>query len=230
MRPLLTNFIMSLLRKQRLDFYRRHKKEIIKRKNCCYDTRASEKAVLWDHQHNDKDEEECRGCPTCILLPAVTYLNKLCSHASSIQAGRHPDNAQSEKEKKKSQKEYDFARIAIPKDILADLPGRSYVRKTSIEVDHVNLSGKMKVLKKFLRKFEQAGDRVLLFSNSTTTLDFIEEFIKERGYSHLRLDGKTPPSKRQKLVDEFQQKDDIFMFLISTKAGGVGLNLTAANR
>jgi Superfamily II DNA/RNA helicases, SNF2 family len=58
----------------------------------------------------------------------------------------------------------------------------------------------------------------------------IQQFLIERGYSYLRLDGSTPTSKRQLLIDEFQQNDDIFGFLISTKAGGMGLNLTAANR
>ncbi len=217
-----------LFRKQRLEFWRRHKKEIVKRKHCCYRTCANEKSVLWDHQHPNGGE--CERCPTCIFFPAITFLSKVCSHASLIQARQHPDYAQSEKEKEQSQKEYDFARIAIPKNILPDLPGGTYIRKSSIEADHVKLSGKMKVLGKFLKKFEQEGDRVLLFSTSTTTLDFIEEFAKGRGYTHLRLDGRTPSKKRQGLVDKFQQEKDIFMFLISTKAGGVGLNLTAANR
>lgn len=54
--------------------------------------------------------------------------------------------------------------------------------------------------------------------------------MKTRGYSNLRLDGTVPTSSRQPLVDKFQNDDSIFMFLISTKAGGLGLNLTAANK
>lgn len=56
----------------------------------------------------------------------------------------------------------------------------------------------------------------------------IQHFIKEKGYSHLRLDGSTQTNKRQSLIDKFQEDDEIFLFLISTKAGGMGLNLTAA--
>lgn len=88
----------------------------------------------------------------------------------------------------------------------------------------------MKVLDKCLQNYERNRDRVLIFSYSTASLDFIQEFVKERGYSHLRLDGSTPTKKRQPLIDEFQKNDKIFLFLISTKAGGLGVNLTAANR
>jgi len=61
-------------------------------------------------------------------------------------------------------------------------------------------------------------------------LDLIQQHVKTRGYSNLRLDGTVPTSSRQPLVDKFQNDDSIFMFLISTKAGGLGLNLTAANK
>ncbi|KNE66350.1 hypothetical protein AMAG_11493 [Allomyces macrogynus ATCC 38327] len=60
-------------------------------------------------------------------------------------------------------------------------------------------------------------------------LDVLEAFLTTLGYKYLRLDGTTPVVERQGLVDEFQENEEIFVFLLSTKAGGLGLNLTAAN-
>jgi SNF2 family DNA or RNA helicase len=96
--------------------------------------------------------------------------------------------------------------------------------------DHEALSGKLKTLAILCKKFKRNGDRVLIFSQSTTSLDIIDSWIKTQGHRKLRLDGSTPTSKRQGLVNQFQSDDTIFAFLISTRAGGMGLNLTAANR
>lgn len=70
----------------------------------------------------------------------------------------------------------------------------------------------------------------MIFSYSTKTLDLIENCVKAHGYRFLRLDGSTNTRKRQTLVDKFQNDDSYKAFLISTKAGGLGLNLTAANK
>ena len=82
------------------------------------------------------------------------------------------------------------------------------------------------MMSKILKKFNKRGDRCLLFSLSTRTLDIIEKFVQSVGYNYLKLDGSTPTAKRQGLVDKFQNDNSIFLFLISTKAGGMGLNLT----
>ena len=214
-------------RGQQLNYYRRHKNEIVQRKKCCYQIPVG-KTALWPAQH--PDGEPCDRCPFCILLPALNKLYKICSHASLLQVDAHPDTIEGETAKEKAEKELAFAKIAIPKDILMQLPGQSYIRETSILDDHGALSGKMKTLDNCLKRFERRRDRVLFFSYSTVTLDLIQQFVKERGYSHLRLDGSTPVKTRQGLIDQYQQNDDIFLFLISTKAGGMGLNLTAANR
>ena len=96
--------------------------------------------------------------------------------------------------------------------------------------DHIALSGKMKELDYCLKTYQRQGDRVLVFSYSTRSLDVIEHYVKGKGWSFLRLDGSTPTKKRQTLIDQFQRDPSIFLFLISTRAGGIGLNLTAANR
>lgn len=172
-------------RAQKIEYHRRRKKQIVQKKNCCYNIPKGDKVALWPAQH--PDGEPCDKCPTCILLPALNKLHKICSHASLLQVDKHPDLIDSETEKELAAKNFAFAKIAIPDDVLSKLPGNSYIRETSILDDHSKLSGKMKTLDFCLKKFERRHDRVLLFSYSTVTLDLIQQFVKGRGYSHLRL-------------------------------------------
>lgn len=72
----------------------------------------------------------------------------------------------------------------------------------------------------------QGASKVLLFSRSVQLLNVIETVLKTRGYSTLRLDGSTPHKHRQQLCDDFNANRSFQVFVISTRAGGVGLNLT----
>ena len=72
--------------------------------------------------------------------------------------------------------------------------------------------------------------QVLVFSHSVRMLDIIERLIIMTGYVYLRLDGSTKQQDRQTQVDRFNNSASVFLFLISTTAGGLGLNLTSANR
>ncbi|KAI4295641.1 hypothetical protein L6164_035664 [Bauhinia variegata] len=96
----------------------------------------------------------------------------------------------------------------------------------------VELSGKMHVLARLLGHLRQrTNDRIVLVSNYTQTLDLFAQLCRERRYPHLRLDGSTSISKRQKLVNRFNDPSkDEFVFLLSSKAGGCGLNLIGGNR
>ncbi|KAL4567072.1 hypothetical protein LXL04_022644 [Taraxacum kok-saghyz] len=96
----------------------------------------------------------------------------------------------------------------------------------------VELSGKMQVLARLLAHLrKKTDDRIVLVSNYTQTLDLIVQLCRERRYPFLRLDGSTSISKRQKLVNCFNdQSKDEFAFLLSSKAGGCGLNLIGGNR
>jgi DNA repair and recombination protein RAD54 and RAD54-like protein len=93
-------------------------------------------------------------------------------------------------------------------------------------------SGKMQVLDRMLARIRQdTNDKIVLISNYTQTLDIFEKLCRSRGYGSLRLDGTMNVSKRQKLVDRFNNPDgEEFVFLLSSKAGGCGLNLIGANR
>ncbi|XP_031260342.1 protein CHROMATIN REMODELING 25 [Pistacia vera] len=96
----------------------------------------------------------------------------------------------------------------------------------------VELSGKMHVLARLLSHLRhRTDDRIVLVSNYTQTLDLFAQLCRERRYPYLRLDGTTSISKRQKLVNQFNDPSkDQFVFLLSSKAGGCGLNLIGGNR
>jgi len=243
-------------RKEQINYQRRHKKEIIKRKDCCHSIPLNPNrnepgqpwidpdAALWKSFHpNDKacDTTNCdnaanefkkQSCPGCIQLPALQMLYKLCSHASLLQLDIDPCSLEvGSEDRKKAERKLAFAKVALGSSgILDRLPGGSYVREDGIMDDHTSLSGKMKNLDFCLNKYHRKRDRVLIFSHSTTTLSLIQHYVKSKGYSHLILSGQTATKKRQTLVDKYQNDNSIFVFLISTKAGGLGLNLTAANK
>ncbi|KAL5323351.1 hypothetical protein ACEPPN_007886 [Leptodophora sp. 'Broadleaf-Isolate-01'] len=93
-------------------------------------------------------------------------------------------------------------------------------------------SGKMQVLDRMLARIHQdTNDKIVLISNYTQTLDMFDKLCRNRGYGSLRLDGTMNVTKRQKLVDKFNDPEgNEFVFLLSSKAGGCGLNLIGANR
>ncbi|KAK8922358.1 DNA repair protein rhp54 [Metarhizium anisopliae] len=93
-------------------------------------------------------------------------------------------------------------------------------------------SGKMMVLDRMLARIRQdTNDKIVLISNYTSTLDLFERLCRSREYGCLRLDGTMNVNKRQKLVDRFNDPNgEEFVFLLSSKAGGCGINLIGANR
>jgi SNF2 family DNA or RNA helicase len=96
------------------------------------------------------------------------------------------------------------------------------------ESGYVMTSGKMVLLDKLLPKLRAEGHKVLIFSQMVKMLDLISEYADFRGFRHERLDGRIRGNERQKAIDRFETEEDSFMFLLSTRAGGVGINLTAA--
>lgn len=90
-------------------------------------------------------------------------------------------------------------------------------------------SGKFVYLDSLLPELKEKNCRVLLFSQFTMVMDIIEVYLSDRRHRYLRLDGQTSVVERQNLIDQFNAEADIFVFLLSTKAGGLGINLTSAN-
>ncbi|XP_074526874.1 SWI/SNF-related matrix-associated actin-dependent regulator of chromatin subfamily A containing DEAD/H box 1A [Halichoeres trimaculatus] len=101
----------------------------------------------------------------------------------------------------------------------------SYKLENSLLLD----SGKFHHLTELLASLRNKGDRVVLFSQFTMMLDIVEVLLKHLKHRYVRLDGRTPIADRIVLIDEFNTDPDIFVFLLSTRAGGLGINLTSAN-
>ena len=242
-----SQYIRMKTRKQQLSYQRRHKDELIPRKKCCFrypfeglsicdhyepGDKIERRAILWIQKHKKLVEDpdslpdgteivedlgdghalvSCKSCPNCTSLSAMSKLHKVCSHPSLLQVDRTaPPGAETDKK-------IEFAKLAFRDDILAQLPGGTIYRSDGIMDDHLKLSGKMRTLDYCLRRFVRKRDRVLVFSYSTATLDLIQQHVKTQGWTHLRLDGQTPTSTRQSLVDKFQKDEQISLFLISTR-------------
>ncbi|KAL9415141.1 hypothetical protein AB3S75_043420 [Citrus x aurantiifolia] len=154
------------------------------------------------------------------ILAYITALKKLCNHPKLI---------------------YDTIKSGNPgttgfEDCIRFFPPEMFSGRsgswTGGDGAWVELSGKMHVLARLLGHLRQrTDDRIVLVSNYTQTLDLFAQLCRERRYPYLRLDGTTSISKRQKLVNHFNDPSkDEFVFLLSSKAGGCGLNLIGGNR
>ncbi|XP_057688459.1 SWI/SNF-related matrix-associated actin-dependent regulator of chromatin subfamily A containing DEAD/H box 1A isoform X2 [Corythoichthys intestinalis] len=101
----------------------------------------------------------------------------------------------------------------------------SYQLENSLLFD----SGKFRWLTEELASHKDKGDKVVLFSQFTMMLDIVEVLMKHLNHHYIRLDGSTPIADRMALIDEFNNNSNVFVFLLSTRAGGLGINLTSAN-
>ncbi|KAJ7976742.1 DNA helicase INO80 [Quillaja saponaria] len=90
-------------------------------------------------------------------------------------------------------------------------------------------SGKLQTLDILLKRLRAENHRVLLFAQMTKMLNILEDYMNYRKYRYLRLDGSSSIQDRRDMVRDFQHRSDIFVFLLSTRAGGLGINLTAAD-
>ena len=93
----------------------------------------------------------------------------------------------------------------------------------------VDICGKLKVLDQMLKELKGRGHKVLLFSQMTRMLDILGDYLNLRGYKFSRLDGSMSFVDRQDNIDQFSNDPEVSIFLLSTRAGGLGINLTAAD-
>lgn len=105
-------------------------------------------------------------------------------------------------------------------------PGPPYTTDTHL----VENSGKMRILDKLLPRLQQEGSRVLIFSQMTRVLDILEDYCLWQQYEYCRLDGQTPHEERQSFINSFNMPGSSkFIFMLSTRAGGLGINLATAD-
>lgn len=90
--------------------------------------------------------------------------------------------------------------------------------------------GKLSMVDKLLKRLKERGNRVLIFTQMTRVLDIIEDFMVMRGYKYYRIDGNTPHEDREASIDNFNAPgSEAFCFILSTRAGGLGINLQTAD-
>lgn len=144
-------------------------------------------------------------------LKAIGMLKKLCNHPDLLDL---PDDLEG-------------CEHLIPEDYESSITATG--RKREVQTW---FSGKFLILERFLHKIHrETDDKIVLISNYTQTLDLIEKMCRNKKYGSLRLDGTMNINKRQKLVDRFNDPNGSeFIFLLSSKAGGCGINLIGANR
>lgn len=105
-------------------------------------------------------------------------------------------------------------------------PGPPY----TTDVHLVDNCGKMALLDKLLPRLKEQGSRVLIFSQMTRMLDILEDYCCWRMFKYCRLDGQTPHEDRSNMIAEFNSEgSQKFVFMLSTRAGGLGINLATAD-
>ncbi|NWQ69161.1 RA54B protein, partial [Neopipo cinnamomea] len=154
-------------------------------------------------------------------LICIGALKKLCNHPCLLLKAIKEKSCDPMSEEHDESSLYEGVIDVFPQD---------YTPDTFSETD----SGKLQVLVKLLAAIRELNSSerqvVVLVSNYTQTLNILQEMCKHYGYSYTRLDGNTPVSQRQQIVDTFNSKfSPAFIFLLSSKAGGVGLNLVGAS-
>jgi E1A-binding protein p400 len=90
-------------------------------------------------------------------------------------------------------------------------------------------SGKLQALYTLLDRLKKGGHKCLIFTQMSKMLDILEIFLNLHAHTYVRLDGSTVIKKRQRLVDRFNTDPKIFVFILSTRSGGLGINLTGAD-
>ncbi|XP_061050937.1 lymphoid-specific helicase isoform X2 [Eubalaena glacialis] len=112
---------------------------------------------------------------------------------------------------------------------LIEYPIDPVTQEFKIDEELVTNSGKFLILDRMLPELKTRGHKVLLFSQMTRMLDILMDYCHFRNFNFSRLDGSMSYSEREKNMHSFNTDPDVFIFLVSTRAGGLGINLTAAD-
>ncbi|NXO92540.1 ER6L2 protein, partial [Certhia brachydactyla] len=171
-----------------------------KRKNCCYKVNAHGETIK------------------SLRFSYLMILQKVANHAALLQT----DNTS-------KLQEAHIKRVCS--QVFSSFPDFVQLSKDAAfeTISDPKYSGKMKVLQQLLNHFRKNKDKVLLFSFSTKLLDVLEQYCMASGLDYRRLDGNTKSEDRIRIVREFNSVQEINICLVSTMAGGLGLNFVGAN-
>ncbi|KAI5780028.1 P-loop containing nucleoside triphosphate hydrolase protein [Geopyxis carbonaria] len=171
-----------------------------RRRKCCHGTDAQ------GRKHNE------------LVFPAIMWVQKLSNHlANWIPSAEDSSDARAHK-------------LELLQTCLPDRWRELVTRERLYNYMDPQMCGKWLVLQKLLAFWHAQGDKVLIFSYSINLLHILLELFKQTAYNVCYLDGSMPLHERARAVAAFNADPLQFVFLISTKAGGVGLNITAANK
>ncbi|NXD43807.1 ER6L2 protein, partial [Copsychus sechellarum] len=171
-----------------------------KRKNCCYKANAHGETIK------------------SLRFSYLMILQKVANHAALLQT----DNTS-------KLQEAHIKRVCS--QVFSSFPDFVQLSKDAAfeTISDPKYSGKMKVLQQLLNHFRKNKDKILLFSFSTKLLDVLEQYCMASGLDYRRLDGNTKSEDRIRIVREFNSIQEINICLVSTMAGGLGLNFVGAN-
>ncbi len=183
---------------------------------------SSKEAQAMIHAEEKKKSGGAGKGSSCRVLSAITALKKLCNHPKLIYDVVNSCSDTSEQAGFK-----DCGKFFPP-----GLFDNGRIGRGGMAPGWELLSGKMAVLLRLLVNLRKdTRDKIVIVSNYTQTLDLIHHMCRERRWPAVRLDGSMGIKKRNKIVKDFHEPDrDNFVFLLSSKAGGCGLNLIGANR
>ncbi|BGP23867.1 SNF2 family helicase Ino80 [Rhodotorula toruloides] len=137
------------------------------------------------------------------------------------------------RESREAIQQYEDALPGFSPQGVVDLTEPSHLPLPSMQVPQLQKlildSGKLAKLDVLLTKLKMEGHRCLIYFQMTRMIDLFEEYLAFRQYKYLRLDGSSTISERRDMVTDWQTKPELFIFLLSTRAGGLGINLTAAD-
>ncbi|KAG9519543.1 hypothetical protein E4T52_06397 [Aureobasidium sp. EXF-3400] len=154
------------------------------------------------------------------VFPMLMTLQKLANHLALL-------CPQSKDSEEMQHKELENLQLALPDTWLEMYHNRDQITNYA----NADFCGKWKVLRKLLKFWHSNGDKVLVFSYSVRLLRMLQMLFKSTtSYNVSYLDGSMKYEERTQTVDDFNANETQFVFLISTKAGGVGLNITSANK
>jgi len=172
------------------------------------------------------------------ILSSFTELRKACNHPLLLQAHYTPllrDIASVLESEAHFGVDASFERIIeeisgySDLDLLLTCHEYPSLRRHALGPEHLFESAKTRALQTLLPQLQAEGHRTLIFSQWTKILDVLGLALEHMQIAFRRFDGSTPAAERQRLIDEFTADETIGVFLLSTRAGGLGINMTAAD-
>eukprot|EP00948_MAST-09A_sp_MAST-9A-sp1_P000345 g345.t1 len=239
-----TSIVDKLHRILRPFMMRRLKKDVekhlpLKKEIVVYASLSESQDGLYEKIENDMrglwQKMRSKGSHQKVLSNRIMQLRKCCNHPMlftdidlALQNSKEADDNQNSNTTSAAPSETDLNLVPVPMPFMAHT-----------DESIVTMSGKMILLDKFLKRLDQENRKVLIFSQMTRVLDILEDYCWLRGWGpyedldrrrYCRLDGSVKLEDRQKQIEQFNDPaSNKFLFMISTRAGGVGINLTAAD-